>query len=291
MSISVKNQQLFARQETTYGVYLAPAGADALQVFNLKYNPHEDLRAIEREIIRSSLNSEATLYGGALGGVEFDMELKGSGTAGTAPRFGRLLRACGFQETVVPATSVTYRPQSSLAAHEGVSMSFAYGGVLRTLRGCRGTVSLTVPTGMPGKLSFKMKGHINTDADAAPPAATYETTRPPAFLSATFTVGAYSCPIAELSIDPSNNVVPGQDPNTSSGYGDVRITNRKTKGKINPEAKLIATKDWIGIFREHCAGDLDWRDRLGCRQSLGDQCPARELHGRPVRRSRRAAHA
>lgn len=249
MTISVREQALFAKLESTFGTFNTPVGADALQVMNLKPNLAENLRWINREIIRSSLNDEQGLYGGALFGVEFDVEVKGSGTAGTAPRFGPLLQACGMSETIVAVTSVTYKPSSTISTHKGVSIGYKAGGVYRTAKGCRGTVSFTAAAGMPAKLSFKMVGHINTEADAAAPTASFETTRPAPFLSAAFQIGAFTCPIAELSLDVANTVAISPDPNSSDGYGEVRVTARKTAGKVNPEAKLIATKDYVGIFR------------------------------------------
>src|SRR5436190_14700577 len=112
MGISVRQQAIFAKIETTYGTYNAPAGADAMQVANLQVNPASDLRWIDRTIIRGSLNPDKGVYGGALFEVSFDMELKGSGTAGTAPKLGAMLRACAMAETIVGGTSVTYKPTS-----------------------------------------------------------------------------------------------------------------------------------------------------------------------------------
>src|SRR5690349_14386461 len=108
MTISTREQALFAKLESTFGTFNTPVGADALQVMNLKPNPAENLRWVKREIISAFLNDAQGLYAGALFGFEFDVELKGSGAAGTAPRFGPLLQACGMTETIVPATSVAY---------------------------------------------------------------------------------------------------------------------------------------------------------------------------------------
>lgn len=249
MTISTREQAIYAKIESTPGTYDAPAGSDAIEVANLKVNPAENLRWIERPIIRASLNPQQGLYGGALMGFEFDVELKGSGTAGTAPRWGRLALGCGMQETVVAVTSVTYTPESTLTDHESLSIGYRAGGVYRTAKGCRGTVSLRMAAGEPAMLSFKLVGHINSEADASAPTATYETTRPPPFVGATFTIGSFASAIAELSIDLQNNVAISPDPNGTDGYGEVRVTARNTSGKVNPEAKLIATKDWIGIFR------------------------------------------
>ena len=37
----------------------------------------------------------------------FSVELAGSGAAGTAPRYGDAIKACGFSETIASGTSVT----------------------------------------------------------------------------------------------------------------------------------------------------------------------------------------
>ncbi len=249
MGISKREQAIYARVETTPGTYLAPAGADILQVSNLQANPAENLRWIDRTIIRSSLNPSKGVYGGALFGLQFDIELKGSGTAGTAPRLGRVLRACGLQETVVASTSVTYRPQSTLSLHDSLSIGFKQGGIYRTLKGCRGTFSLAMKTGEIALATVKLLGRVNTETDAAAPSPTEETTIPPPFLSATFQVGGFAAPIESMALDVSNTMSISPNPNNSDGYGEIRVTARKTSLKLNPELETIATKDWIGLWR------------------------------------------
>ena len=63
------------------------------------------------------------------------MELAGSGTAGTAPRYGALLQACGLSETIVASTSVTYAPVSS--AFSSATIYFNNDGIRHILTGCR----------------------------------------------------------------------------------------------------------------------------------------------------------
>lgn len=250
MGFSVREQALFAEVESVPGTAEALVGADVLQVQNLQPNLAENLRFLEREIIRSSLNPEQGVYGGALGGVQFDVELKGSGSAGSSPRLGDLLRGCGLSETIVTSTSVTYAPISALASHETLTIGYREGDNYRILRGCRGTFSMNLQSGQYGLITFNFIGRIHSETQTAAPTPSFETTVPPAFLGATFTVGGYAAKIQALTMDIQNNLVPGDNPNNADGFGDlVRITGRNTSGNINPEREGISTKDYVGIFR------------------------------------------
>ncbi|MCK7495178.1 MAG: hypothetical protein MZW92_31855 [Comamonadaceae bacterium] len=55
--------------------------------------------------------------------LTFDVEIKGSGAAGTAPELGVLLKGCGFGETVVAVTSVTYAPAPRVRTRASPSTS------------------------------------------------------------------------------------------------------------------------------------------------------------------------
>lgn len=249
MTISTREQAIFAAVESVVGTAETLVGANAIQVMNLQFNPVESLRLIEREIIRQSLNPEKAVYGGALLGFTFDVELKGSGAAGTAPRMGVLLRACGLSETVVASTSVTYEPDSTLADHDAVTIGYMEGANYREATGCRGSVSFNMTTGEYGRASFTMVGKIESESETAAPTASYESTVPPAFLGATFQIGGDAYPIEALTLDVQNTISRSPDPNEDDGYGLIRVTARNCTGTVNPEAQAIDTKDWVGILR------------------------------------------
>ncbi len=251
MGFSVREQAIFVEVESVRGTAETLVGADIVQVQNLTMNPVADLRMIEREIIRSSLNPEQAVYGGALIELQFDVELKGSGAAGTAPRYGDLLRACGCDETVVASTSVTYNPLSDLSAHETVTIGYKEGDNYRQVRGCMGTFSINATAGEYGRITFNMKGKVESEAESAAPTGSFETTVPPAFLGATFTIGGFSAPIETVTMDIQNTVTPGINPNNADGFSDfVRVTARNTQGTVNPEVEAIGTKDYVDILRQ-----------------------------------------
>lgn len=249
MGYSTREQAIFVEVEAVSGTAETLVGADAVQVQGLKPNLAEDLRMIEREIIRSSFNPEQAVYGGSLIGFQFEVELKGSGTIDVPPRYGDLLRACGLTETVNAAASVVYTPTSTLASIESCTIGYKEGGNYRIAKGCRGTFSVDLTAGKYGKVSFSMKGRISSETAAAAPTPTTETTVPHAFVGATFVIGAYAAPISALKMDIANNVVVSPNPNDAEGFGAIRIVGRATKGSVDPERELISTKDYVGLFR------------------------------------------
>lgn len=249
MGISVRQQGIFVAVEDTYNTAETLVGGDALQVMNLQMKPAENLRMLEREIIRASLNPEQAVYGGSLIGFSFDVEVKGSGTAGTAPILGRVLQACGLAETVVASTSVTYAPDSDLSAHKSVTIGYREGANYRIAKGCRGNVAMNFTAGQYGKLTFTMLGHISAESETAAPTPTFESTIPPAFVGATFKIGTFAAPIEALTVDLSNTVAPATNPNNTDGFGDIRITARNTQGTVNPEVEDISDKDYVALFR------------------------------------------
>src|SRR5689334_17704239 len=99
MAIRTKFQLLLAKIESTPGVDASPsAGSDAVACENIRVTGNPNV--IQTNEYIGSIDSFAPIIGGMPFSVSFDVPLKGSGTAGTAPEWGKLLRACGWAETV-----------------------------------------------------------------------------------------------------------------------------------------------------------------------------------------------
>jgi hypothetical protein len=100
MSISKSSIQLAAKIGTE-GSYdpTVEAGAHANV---LLYDPtlNYDVAQYERDPVRPQMGKLASLSGSRLAVIKMMTELKGSGTAGTAPAWGKLLKGCGFGETI-----------------------------------------------------------------------------------------------------------------------------------------------------------------------------------------------
>lgn len=244
---------LFKINGGAYGADAAPAASDAVLVENIQWD-NRGRRMVDRPAIRSSLGTLKQVYGGSLIGMRFDVEIKGSGAAGTAPEFGQLLRACRKGETIVVSTSVTYKPVS--ASQEEGSLYYYEDGKLWKLLGVRGNVTGNLRTGGVGKLSFDLVGHLTGPTDAGLVTPSYDSTVPPALINVPFTIDSYAAVIEALSWDLGNVIAMPPSIAAADGYGEISITSRDVNGTFDPEAVLVATKDFMGQFKSGAAMNL-----------------------------------
>lgn len=153
MSRLIRNTAILAKIETAYGVDAAPTGAaNALLVSNLSINPL-NAQNVERGNIRPYLGGDEQLVGTRYVEMGFDVELVGSGTLGTAPAWGALLRACGFAEVITAGVRVDYVPVST--GFEATTIYWYDDGVLHKGLGARGTASLKLTVGEKPTISCK----------------------------------------------------------------------------------------------------------------------------------------
>ncbi len=246
--------QLAAKAEGTEGSAETLAGADALLVMNPSFRPSIEMGP--RDNYSASLSRWASVPGKRSGVVEFDVELKGSGTAGTAPALGKLLKACGFGETVAASTSVTYKPASS--AIGSMTLALYWNGVIEKIWGARGDVSLRLEDGKPGMLHFVFTGadFSVTDGAMLTSGVAYESTVPPAFLNAAFQVDSYAALVGALEFRMGNKVALRPDANASSGHKSAVITAREPVLTLDPEFVTVATYDFFGKLRSGNLGAL-----------------------------------
>lgn len=177
MSRLVNNTAILAKIETTYGTDAAPSGAaNALLISNQKINPLVAQNA-DRNVMRPYLGNSESLVGTRYKQLDFDVELVGSGTAGTAPALGPLLRACGFAETITASVRVDYNPISG--GYESLSIYYYDDGALHKLLGARGSFKLSAQVGEIPKLSFSFIGLDGGDSAAPLPSVTLDAWRVP----------------------------------------------------------------------------------------------------------------
>lgn len=248
-----------AKAETTEGTAIALAGADAnFQVMEPKFEAMVPM--FKREILDVALSPFAMIPGTRLGKISFKVENKGSGTAGTAPAIGKLLKACGFGETVVAVTSVTYAPISTLASIDTLTIALFKDGVKEMIRGARGNVKYSAKSGEPGMFEFEFTGIYDSVADVAlvTPSGV-EATVPVPLLSATFSIATFAAFVSQISFDMANTIAPRGDINKAEGYISSLLTARDPKGSFDPELELVATHDWYGRWLAGTTGALTWK--------------------------------
>lgn len=242
-----KREVILIKVESAYNTDPVPVAAtDAALIANPSWS-HEGARLLDRNVVKQTLDTSQKIYGGSLMSISFDLELKGSGAAGTPPEMAAALRACSLGETIVASTSVTYAPVSD--ALESATIYYFQDGKRKILTGCRGTVSFNMTAGEYGVASFTFTGHIGTEADVALPAGTYDSTLPEALIGLSFTIGGFAAKINALEFAMNNEVIMPASISASDGYGEIRVGGRDVSGSFDPEDELLATKDFIADWK------------------------------------------
>lgn len=102
MALLTRKRLILAKAESPYGTDSTPDGTDAVLVRTLEITPIE-ADVVSRDLIRPYLGNSDQLLANTRVSITFEVELAGSGTAATAPRFSSLLKACGMAETTTAA--------------------------------------------------------------------------------------------------------------------------------------------------------------------------------------------
>lgn len=98
MTMRSRNSTILAKVESTAGTDSSPTGsADAILVENPSISIDADL--VSTNEVTGSLDSSPSITGGLKTQLSFSVVFRGTSAAGTAPRYGRLLEACGWSET------------------------------------------------------------------------------------------------------------------------------------------------------------------------------------------------
>ena len=256
-----RKRLLLAATESPYGTSAAPAGTDALLVSNLEVTPLE-LELQDRELIRPYFGNTPKVVGQRMASVTFEVELAGSGTAGTAPRWGRLLMACGFAEALVGASpgpaSVTYTPVSS--TFSSVTLDFNADGTKHLVTGARGTASFNLTAGEIPKINFQMMGIYNAATGATAATPTFGNQADPVIVNSANTtpvsVFGYAACLEAFTLD-LNNENPFRQ--LAGCTQQVLITDRKPAGEVTIEAPAIGTKDYFAIASGQTLDVISWK--------------------------------
>lgn len=89
--------------ETVYGTDPVPgAAADGIEVRNMTLTSLK-LKKVDQGIVQPYLGATRELVVGQEMQLKFDVAIAGSGTAGVAPAYGKLMRACKHSETALAA--------------------------------------------------------------------------------------------------------------------------------------------------------------------------------------------
>lgn len=237
----IRNTAILAKIEVTAGTDAAPAAAtDALLVQNANFD--RDYKNVDYNPMRGALGGKQSLPGTRFSKASFEVALAASGTAGTAPAWGKLLLACAFAE-VTAASTVEYTPVST--AMKTLTIKYVEDGVQHSMLGCMGNVELDAQEGAAPMLKFNFIGKDGGDSALATPAMTLTAWKQPLVVTADNTgcltlggtyatgviTGGTTYPARGLNINMNNDV---QAMPMLCG-NSVDITNRDVTGSTQLE--------------------------------------------------------
>jgi hypothetical protein len=240
--------------ELTYNTDPTPTGAaNALEVYDPS-SPALELTQAARSPVRPFLGPDSTVVGATPYKLDFSVMLAGSGTAGTAPAYDCLLRACGLDGTNTPATSEVYAPVSS--GYESITLYDNLDGVLHKGTGCRGNMSMEFAHGAIPSAKFSFTGNHVAPSDTSLPSLTLSAWQDGLIMNKVNTTVALhgETPVtSKISIDLGNKVSWKDFPNNAE---EVRISDRGVKGSITVEADALSVANWFAIAKAGTLGAL-----------------------------------
>lgn len=239
---------LAAKVETTYGTDATPTlVADAILTRNLDWTP------VEVDMIKRDLDYAAR---GATPGVpsnkrsmfSFECELQGSGTAGTAPAWMKLLQACGMAAPVIVASvSASVKMAAVGTALSSLSAYNWRGDQRRKALGARGDFSFDFSAGAFPFLGFDYIGLVpaTTPFDVATPGApTLTAWKDPIEVNTTntvFTLDTYAAVLKSFKGKANADV----KTRNLVGSNYVQRGNHDMSVSIVIEAPSVATKNYL----------------------------------------------
>lgn len=238
---------LLAKIETTPGTDAAPTGTDgACNFFNVSITP---AIAMQQRQGQGGMGKLASIPEGFGCTVNFQTHLEWDGTA-TEPFWADvLLPGCGFVKS-----GQTFTPRSEAPGTNVKTLTFYHylNGKLRKIYGAAGNGVVNLPTGKMGFIDWTFTGVWGGETDAAIVTPTYPTALPLRATGLNQLNDVDLC-ASNVTIDFGNVVtlrecvknISGQ---LRAGYESAIITDRTPLISVDPEAKLVATRDAYGAW-------------------------------------------
>lgn len=243
---------LFARKETTYGQ--APVnvatGANSVLTRNFSAKPIA-VDQIQRNIDRAIRGATKSAPSNERTSISCEVEIAGSGAAGTAPAWMELLEACGMSAPVLVAgTSATQKGTPIGTALSSLAIAHWHGSQKRTGVGGRGTFGFDFTAGSYPfwKLDLTTLLGAVPIIDEVPPTPAFARWKDPLEVNTTntdFSLGGYAAVLRSLTGDLNATIAT----RNLVGANYIQRGNHSLSGRIVAEAPTIAAKDYFSKLR------------------------------------------
>lgn len=205
----------------------------------------------ERERVRQGFGAFEQTNTAPYTSRQIRVPYSGSGTKGTPPSFGPLLRCCAMSETLdetVGEEKVIYDPVST--GMESVSLLWWADGELQVMPGVRGTWTRSSDVKTFPYIQFNVMGLYQRPTTAP---ATTGTLAPQAKevpvnkMNSSFQMDSFMARMQSCSFDIGNTVVHRH----LVGYEGIHVTDRRASGQLNIEAPRIDDYDIFPKIESH----------------------------------------
>ena len=173
--------------------------------------------------------------------LKFDVEFAGAGGKDTPPGWGRLLRGCGFAETITTGNSVVYNPVSD--DFESLTLYGFKDKILHKMPGTRGDVTLSLQAGELPKFSFDFTGlYEPAEKQDQPSNPNFDQFQTPKGVNRANTplvnLHGYDCVLDSLTVELGNVVTFTDRPNSRK----VSLTDRAMKGACRWKCPILTSR-------------------------------------------------
>lgn len=242
------------KTEVTPGTDVIPAAADAVLVRNPVITPLE-MSYAERNIVRGFFGNFDAIPTIRKVKFTFETEYQGSGTAGTAPAWDKLMQASGHSSTNVPATSQTFAPLSGTG--KTVSMYGQIDGMQHKVVYARGNGTIKLKANDIPYIAWEFIGLDTNATDVANVTPVFTSWQKPVAVTKentpTATVHGVAVALEALDFNFGNVNEHVTRPNSEQ----ILHTDRKAVGSVMFEMTSVATKDWLAAVKAGTLGPIN----------------------------------
>ena len=275
-----RKRSILAKAESSYGSDPTPTGsANYVQVIDLNIEPIVS-DEVSRDLIRPYMGNYEVIPANTRVNVTFDVEMSGSGTAGTAPKYGAILKACGLSENITGGNTVTYAPVATPS--DSVTLYVNYDGIRQKVTGARGTFSINCEVNNIPRISFSLTGLFTAPTDTALPTVTVSNQASPLIFkngsTSNFSIFGFSAALQSWNLDFNNEVIYRE---LVGGTKEVLITDRRPSGTAVIENPALSAHNFFTDYTGTSTGTNTWLHGTAAGNRVTVSCPQTDL-GQPT---------